>query len=497
MENGASKKHLNPYAMSNAIADLGAKALSGAIHAREFSCREVMLAYLARIESVNPKFNALVSLQDPQDLLRQADARDAQLARGESMGWMHGMPQAIKDIALVKGMPSTSGSPLLREFVPQQDGLMVQRMRTAGCIIVGRSNTPEFGLGSHTFNEVFGATGNAYNVGKSAGGSSGGAAVALAARLLPVADGSDFMGSLRNPAGWNNVFGLRPSRGRVPGWPSTDVWLSQLSTEGPMARHAQDLALLLNTQAGPDPRAPLSIAVKSDFSALAPLHTKGLRIGWLGDMNSYLAMEPGIVPLCEQALRRLEGLGCVVEPTKFGTSPEALWEAWLVWRHLLTARSIAPHVAAKPGNRALIKPEALWEHDNGMQLSGHDLVRGGAVRSSHYQDMLAMFERYDFLALPTAQVWPFDVKERWPKQINGSAMDTYHRWMEATIYATFAGLPCLAIPAGFGDSGVGAGLPMGLQIIGKPQDDASLLQLAQVWEDAAQDILARRPGLAA
>ncbi len=504
------------------ITELGAKALSNAIHARQFSCREVMLAYLARIDALNPKFNALVSLQEPDDLLRQADARDAQLARGESMGWMHGMPQAIKDIAPVKGLPSTSGSPLLRGFVPQQDGLMVQRMRAAGCIIVGRSNTPEFGLGSHTFNEVFGATRNAYDSSKSAGGSSGGAAVALATRLLPVADGSDFMGSLRNPAGWNNVFGFRPSQGRVPSWPSADVWLGQLGTEGPMARHAQDLALLLNTQAGPDPRTPLALCDKPDYSALAPLlpkgHSdsnpsvrpdpsipqdrvrpidvsKGLRIGWLGDMNGYLAMEPGILPLCEQALRRFEGLGCVVEPTVLGSSHEALWQAWLVWRRLLVASRIAPHLAASAGSRAQIKPEALWEHDNGLLLNGQDMVRAGAARSAHYQDMLSLFERYDFLALPTAQVWPFDVQQRWPKQINGRAMDTYHRWMEVTLYATFAGLPCLAIPAGFGESGTGLGLPMGLQLIGKPQDDASLLRLAQVWEEAAQDILARRPNM--
>ena len=425
----------------DAITDLGAKALSQSIHARQVSCREVMQAYLARIEALNPKFNALVSLQEPKDLLRQADARDAQLARGESMGWMHGMPQAIKDIAPVKGLPSTSGSPLLRNFVPQQDGLMVQRMRSAGCIIVGRSNTPEFGLGSHTFNEVFGATRNAYNTGKSAGGSSGGAAVALAARLLPVADGSDFMGSLRNPAGWNNVFGFRPSQGRVPSWPSADVWLGQLGTEGPMARHAQDLALLLNTQAGPDPRTPLALCDKPDYSALAPLHTKGPRIGWLGDMNGYLAMEPGILPLCEQALRRFESLGCVIEPTALGSSPDALWQAWLVWRRLLVASRIAPHLAASAGNRAQIKPEALWEHDNGLLLNGQDMVRAGAARSAHYQDMLSLFERFDFLALPTAQVWPFDVQQRWPKQINGRAMDTYHRWMEVTLYATFAGLP--------------------------------------------------------
>jgi amidase len=471
------------------ITDLNAKALSSAIHTGQFSCREVMLAYLARIGTINSKVNALVSLQDPDELMRQADVRDAQLARGESMGWMHGMPQAIKDIAPVKGMRTTLGAQVLRDHVPREDGLMVQRMRAAGCIIVGRSNTPEFGLGSHTFNEVFGATRNAYDPGKSAGGSSGGAAVALALRMLPVADGSDFMGSLRNPAGWNNVFGLRPSQGRVPQWPASDVWLGQLGTEGPMARCALDLALLLNTQCGPDPRAPLSLAGKPDFTGLEPMPPRGLRIGWLADLDGYLPMESGILALCEQALRRFEALGCVVEPAAFGSAPEALWRAWLVWRSVLVAGRIALHLSGKPENRALIKPEALWEHDQATKIGGHDLIRAGAQRSAHYQDMLTLFERFDFLALPTAQVWPFDLRQRWPGQINGRSMDTYHRWMEVTLYATLAGLPCISLPAGFGE----AGLPMGLQIIGRPQDEASLLRLARVWEDAAKDILARRP----
>ena len=218
-----------------------------------------MQACLDRIAQVNPRVNAIVSLQDPQGLLRQADERDAQLARGESMGWLHGVPQAIKDLANAAGLPTTLGSPLMRDFVAKEDGLMVQRMKAAGCIVIGKTNTPEFGLGSHTFNEVFGLTRNAWDSARSAGGSSGGAAVALALRMLPVADGSDFMGSLRNPAGWNNVFGLRPSQGRVPSWPVQDVWVSQLATEGPMARSVRDLARLLEIQAGHDPRAPLSL----------------------------------------------------------------------------------------------------------------------------------------------------------------------------------------------------------------------------------------------
>jgi amidase len=246
-----------PPAASSQITDLDAHALSQAIHSKQFSCREVMQAYLQRIDAVNPQVNALISLQDGDDLLRQADARDAQLARGESMGWMHGMPQAIKDLSNTAGIPTIQGSPLLRNFVPSEDGLMARRMKAAGCIVIGKTNVPEFGLGSHSFNSVFGVTRNPYDLTKTAGGSSGGAAVALATHLLPVADGSDFMGSLRNPAAWTNVFGLRPSQGRVPMWPAADAFINQLGTEGPMGRTVQDVALLLGTQAGYDDKAPI------------------------------------------------------------------------------------------------------------------------------------------------------------------------------------------------------------------------------------------------
>ncbi len=475
------------------ITELPAASLSGAIHARQVSCREVMQAYLARIDAVNPTFNALVSLQDGDDLLRQADARDAQLARGESMGWMHGMPQAIKDLSNSAGIPTTLGSPLMRQFVPKEDGLLARRMKAAGCIVIGKTNTPEFGLGSHTFNEVFGVTRNAYDRTKSAGGSSGGAAVALAQRLLPVADGSDFMGSLRNPAAWNNVFGLRPSQGRVPMAPAQDVWVAQLGTEGPMGRTVRDVALLLSVQAGYDSAAPLSIAESGhQFKALVDFDPKGARIGWLCDLDGYLPMEDGILPVCEQALSRLQGLGCVVEPTALGTPPEAVWQAWLIWRRALVASRIAPFLL-HAGNREHIKPEALWEYDQAQGLSGAQLLGASTQRTVFYQHMLGLFERHDYLALPTAQVWPFDARQRWPQSIASAgrsvAMDTYHRWMEVVIYATFAGLPCISVPAGFN----AAGLPMGLQIIGRPQADLAVLQLAGAYEQAAQNVLQNTP----
>jgi amidase len=475
------------------LTDLSATALSAAIHAKAVSCREVMQAYLARIAQMNPVHNAIVSLRDADELLREADARDAELASAARtntpLGWMHGMPQAIKDIAFTAGLRTTLGSPLLRDFIPTHDGLMVERMKAAGCIVIGKTNTPEWGLGSHTFNEVFGATRNAFDIGKTAGGSSGGAAVSLATRMLPVADGSDFMGSLRNPAGWNNVFGFRPSQGRVPMFPVTDVWVTQLGTEGPMGRTVEDVARLLDVQSGPDARVPLSLPRHASFAdGLQGGDASRARIGWLGDLQGHLAMDAGVLEVCEQALARLSGIGCAVEPTALGTSPAAVWDAWLVWRRWLVASRIAPHLV-EPGNRSLIKPEALWEHDQAAGLTGAQVLTASAQRSAYYQHMLALFERFDVLALPSAQVWPFDIDQRWPTHIAGREMDTYHRWMEVTTYATFAGLPSISVPAGFN----AAGLPMGLQLIGRPQGDLEVLRLARAYEAAAQDVLRIRP----
>ncbi len=472
---------------------MSAQALSQAIHRRSLSCREVMQACLDQIDRHNPTHRAIVSLQDADDLLRQADERDAMLARGQSMGWMHGLPIAIKDLAATAGIASTQGSPLLKDHIPSEDAAMVARIRRAGAILIGKTNVPEFGLGSHSFNGLFGTTANAYDPQKTAGGSSGGAAVALALRMLPVADGSDFMGSLRNPAGWNNIFGMRPSQGRVPGVPANDVYVSQMPTDGPMGRHVADLALLLSTQAGHDPRAPLSIvADPAVFANDLSVDVSGQRVGWLGDLGAYLPTEPGVLSACEAGLGRLQHIGCVVDEARLNTPPEQVWQTWLMWRKVLVASRLAP-LMANPAHRAQIKPEAQWEYDQGQGVSASQFMQASVERSAFYQGMLKLFERYDVLALPSAQVWPFDKTLRWPASIqtaNGPvAMDTYHRWMEVVIYATLAGLPSISVPTGFGPNG----LPMGLQLIGKPQGDFALLQLAHMYEQAIGDWLAVLP----
>jgi amidase len=478
---------------SNDLAALDAGALSRAIHSREVSCREVMLACLRRIGRINPTFNAIVNLAPEDTLLAQADARDAELARGQRRGWLHGIPQAIKDTGHAAGFPTTFGSGLLKDAVAAEDSLMTARMKAAGCIVIGKTNMPEFGLGSHTFNDLFGATRNAWDPAVSAGGSSGGAAVALAQRLLPVADGSDFMGSLRNPAAWNNVFGLRPSRGRVPFWPSADVWVSQLGIEGPMARNVADLARLLEIQAGPDARTPLAIDTPFEAPAFdgSTAALRGLRIGWLGHLDGHLALEDGIAALCESALARCEAEGAIVEPLAPNFDADAAWQAWLVWRRALVAPRIAPLLQRDPRARDLVKPEALWEHDQAQGTSVMDLMRASETRSAFYQHLLALFGRVDVLALPATQVWPFPIEQRWPKQIAGRTMDTYHRWMECTLYATFAGLPAISVPAGFHANGR---WPGGLQLIGPPQGDAPLLRVAAAYEATIGQLLARRPG---
>ena len=462
-----------------------AAELSELIHARQVSCREVMSAFLDRIDARNAELNAIVSRRDRDVLMDEAAACDRELIAGESRGWMHGLPQAIKDLAETKGLTTTMGSPLLRDYVPDHDALMVARMRASGCVIIGKTNAPEFGKGSHSFNEVFGVTRNPYDVTRSAGGSSGGAAVALATRMLPVADGSDYMGSLRNPAAWNNVFGFRPSQGRVPSHPARDKFLSQMGVEGPMGRSIVDVAMLLGTQAGYDRRDPLSLDGSltefADLAAtratLADCDTKGTRVGWLADLDGHLAMEPGVLDVCAEGLRRLTGIGCRVEPASLRISLDEVWDAWLALRHLSVTCSIGPLVTDE-SRRPWVKPEVLWELDRGRELTAADIDRAAQVRTSFYGAMEAMFERYDVLVLPAAQVWPFPVEQRWPDHIGERTMDTYHRWMEVALYATFAGLPAISVPVGFDDRG----LPMGMQLIGAPRADVDVLRLAHAYE---------------
>jgi amidase len=463
--------------------NLPARQLAALIKSREASAREVVSAFLDRIEALNPTYNAIVSLLPRARILAQADAADAAVARGDSIGPLHGLPMAVKDTADTVGIRSTYGSPIFANNVPKADGLVVARQRQAGAIFIGKTNVPEFGLGSHSFNPVFGATGNAWNPAFTAGGSSGGAAAAVALRMLPFADGSDLGGSLRNPAAYNNILGFRPSQGRVPHWPRQETFLDQLVTEGPLARSADDLALLLSVQAGYDPRVPLSLA-----GGIADCHDeleadlRGQRIGWLGDLGGHLPFEPGILELCETALARFAETGLTVEPVAPDFDWARLWRAFVVLRQFGIGANFAAAFDA-PATRVLMKPELQWEIEESRRLTVAEVQQALVSRTAWYDTVLNLFGRYDFLALPTAQVFPFPIEDRWPKTIAGRQMDSYHRWMEVVVPGTLSGCPVISLPAGFSPPGPGgAGLPMGVQIIGKPRGDLALLQLANLNE---------------
>ncbi len=474
------------------IVEFGAVRLAQAIQTKQVSCKEVMLAYLSQIDRLNPKVNAIVSLQGREGLLSQADERDAQLAKGQRLGWMHGFPQAPKDLANTAGILTTQGSPILKNNIPKTDAIVVERARRSGAILIGKTNTPEFGLGSQTYNTVFGTTGNAFDPTKTAGGSSGGASVSVALRMLPVADGSDMMGSLRNPAGYNNIFGFRPSFGRVPYGPTSEVFYQQLGYEGPLARSVADLAMLLSVQSGFDARVPLSIDQDPVmFTRSLQREHKGMRIGWMGDFNGYLATEPGVMELSQKALKHFEAIGCTVEAVQPDFSMPRLWQSWLTLRGFLLA-GIAGGLYANPKLRAMMKPEAVWEIENGLTLSAADVFRASVDRSAWYQALNTLFQKYDFLVLPSAQVFPFDSKVEWPKSVNGKAMDTYHRWMEVVVGGTLAGVPVLNVPAGFGPGG----LPMGLQVLGPAQADLAVLQVGHAYEQASGYSKIRSPLLA-
>ncbi|HSG64289.1 MAG TPA: amidase [Gammaproteobacteria bacterium] len=470
------------------ITSMTAAQLSGAIRARDVSCAEVMQAYLERIRRYNPVYNAVVSLVDEDVLIEQARAADDALARGEYWGWMHGMPHAVKDIANAQGLPTSFGSRIHAGTVASADDIHIARIRAAGAIFIGKTNVPEFGLGSQSYNDVHGTTRNAYDPGLTAGGSSGGAAVGMATQMLPTADGSDMMGSLRNPAAFNNVIGFRPSQGRVPGT-STDPFYSQLSTNGPMGRNVEDTVRLLATLAGFDVRAPLTMQDRlPDYDRYRVRGLSGLRIAWLGDYDGYLSMEPGVLGLCAQALAVLERSGAIVETALPAFDMDRLWRSWLTLRHW--SQTPRQALLENPATRDLLKPEMVWEIEGSYGLTGAELSEAAIARAAWYEALNGLFERFDLLALPSAQVFPFPAQVHWPQAIAGRTMDTYHRWMEVVIGASLAGVPAVSLPVGFDDRG----RPMGLQFLGPLGQDRVVLEFAMAYE-AVTNFLGRRPSL--
>jgi len=461
-----------------------ATELAGMLRAREISARELLDAHLDRIERLDPSVNAVVTL-DVDGARAAADAADAALAAGEDVGPLHGLPVAHKDTHATGGMRTTWGSPLHTDTVPLRDELIVARYKAAGAVRVGKTNVPEFAAGSHTFNTVFGATHNPYRHGLSAGGSSGGAAAALAAGFVPLADGSDMGGSLRNPAAFCNVVGFRATPGRVPSWPAALGW-SQLSVQGPMGRTVADVALQMSVVAGADPRVPISLADDpAGFAAPLPDRLDGQRVAWAPDLDGRVTVDPAITAALESSVGVFEGLGASVEeacPDLSGA--DDVFGTLRAWIFDTTYTDLARRHPDK------VKESIRWNAEMGAKLTGADLARAEIAHTKLYEQMVAFFERYDVLLAPTTQVLPFPVELEYPTEIGGVPQENYLEWMRSCTLFSATGCPALSVPGGFTDDG----LPVGLQIIGAPRADRRVLEAGHAFEQATQ-FWQRRPAL--
>ncbi len=458
---------------------LDAVALSGLLRSKRVSAREVIAAHIKRIEEVDPVINAVVTRTFDQALAKAAAADDA-LANGADTGLLHGLPVAHKDLVQTAGVRTTFGSPAFADHVPDRDDLIVARMAGAGGISLGKTNTPEFGAGSHTVNRIFGATRNPYDPSRSAGGSSGGAAAALASRMVALADGSDLGGSLRNPASFCNVVGLRPSPGRVPAWPVSDV-ADWLSVEGPMARTVADVALFLAVLSGPDPRVPLALDAPppaltdpGQVHDLLARDARGVRVAWSPDLGG-LPLDPAVRAALAPARQVLADLGCEVAdatPDLAGAD-----EGFRTWRALKYATAFGPLVAARPGD---LGPNVVWNVQRGLELEAADLSRATQLLAALAERISAFFETVDVLACPVSQVPPFDVDLDWVHEIDGVPQLSYLDWMRSAYLISATGLPAVSVPAGFTHDG----LPVGLQLVGRRRGDWDLLSIAYAFESA-------------
>ena len=457
------------------ICFLTATELSRRIRTKELSAREVMEAHLTQIDRVNSKVNAIVTLLAERGL-EHAAAADERLARGENVGPLHGLPIAHKDLVNTKGIRTTFGSPIYTDHVPQQDDLIVERLKNAGAITIGKTNTPEFGAGSQTYNEVFGETLNPYDTTKTCGGSSGGAAVALACGMLPIADGSDMGGSLRNPANFCNVVGFRTSPGRVPVWPAEVGWFP-ISVEGPLARTVEDVALMLTAIAGPHSRSPIAIAESAKIFA-RPLERdfRGVKISWSRDFGE-VPVDSTVTTVIDAQRKTFKTLGCeVVDGQPDFRNADEIFRVWRAWRFELKFSELLET------HRDQLKETIIWNAEEGQKLTGPQIARAEVKRTELYQRVREFMDEYEFMIFPVSQVPPFDIKQRYIDEINGQKLETYIDWMKSCYYITVTGLPAISVPCGFTEDG----LPVGVQIVGRHQDDFGVLQLAYAFQQATE-----------
>lgn len=456
-----------------------AVSLAGQLRRREVSAREVIAAHIAQIEALDGSVNAVVT-RCFDAALAKAAAADAALARGEIPGLLHGLPVAHKDLHDTAGVRTTHGSPLFADNVPDHDALVVHRMSAAGAISLGKTNVPEFGAGSHTVNPVFGATRNPFDLSRTPGGSSGGAAAALAARMICLADGGDLGGSLRNPASFCNVVGLRPSPGRVPGWPYSDV-ADVLGVEGPMARTVADVALLLMVLSGPDPRVPLALdapppaAEPDQLAGLLERDLRGVTVAWSADLG--LPVEPAVRDTLEPARQVLTDLGCVVADAAPDLSgADFVFRTWRAFRFATNFASLIREHAGQIG------PNVTWNTERGLELTVADLSRATQQHAALAERVSAFFDTFEVLACPVVQVAPFDVTLDWVHDIDGHRQHTYLDWMASAYLISVTGLPAISVPAGF----TREGLPVGLQLVGRRRADWDLLGVAHAFEAVTQ-----------
>jgi len=460
--------------IGDALCFTSARELAGQIRERRLSAREVMTAFLAQIARLNPKLNAIVAKLDDAACLALADAADRALGNGGPVGPLHGLPTAFKDLEPAVGFPQTKGSPIYQDFMPAEDSLIVERIRRGGAIPIGKTNVPEFGMGSQTYNAVYGTTVNPYDHTKTAGGSSGGAGAALAAGLLPFADGGDLGGSLRNPANFNNIVALRPSVGLVPMAP-VQIPFVGVSVKGPMARSVSDVAFLLSVLAGADSRDPMSFS--SDAKAFAgslDRDLRGVRVAWCLDLGG-LPLDRRVRSVLEGQRQTFVDLGCIVEdacPDLANVDEIFLtirrWASWNTYGPLLHE------------HRLRMKPEAVWEIESGAAVSGEDLARALMQHGQLLERVRVFQQKYEFLVCAVNQVPPFDATEPWPKSIEGVAMENYVSWMKTAYWISTTCRPAISVPAGF----TAGGLPVGVQIVGRYRDDLNVLQIGYAFEQA-------------
>lgn len=459
--------------------------LARMIRTRQVSAREVMAAHLTRIERFNPRLNAIVAKLDDDACLKLADAADRRAASGEPLPPLHGLPTAFKDLQSAVGFPYTRGSPIYKDAMPTEDSVFVERLRRAGVLPIGKTNVPEFGMGSHTYNKVYGTTVNPYDLTKSAGGSSGGAGSALAAGLMPIADGSDLGGSLRNPGNFNNIVGFRPSIGLTPTWP-TSFPLLGFSVNGPLARTVADIALLMSVMTGPDTRDPsLLPADPAVFRGALERNFRGVRVAWCPDLGG-LPLERSVRDVLESQRKTFEDLGCIVEEA----APD-LTDADSIFLTIRAFRSALTYGPLLAQYRDLLKPEAIAEVEQGQAVTAAAVAQAMVKQGQLFDRMRRFEERYAFTLCAVNQLPPFDAKIDWPKTIAGVAMEHYIAWQKTCYWITATFRPALSVPAGFTRDG----LPVGIQIVGSYRDDFGVLQLGAAFEQAT-NVGRRRPPLA-